>query len=131
VVTRNTNRHSQDLAPVVADLIGNGCTSLRAMASELKDRSTLNRRGGCWHKSMVMILLDRLGLGNATCDGRTQHGMLQHGLRPSLDYSLCWVAKKQSAPHERCGCQKPMCNQNRSKRAHGASPAGLRQLGSG
>ena len=75
-IARNANRHAQDLAPVVADLIANGRTSLGAMASELNDRGMLTRRGGCWHKSTVMNLLDRLGLRNAICDGRTQHGML-------------------------------------------------------
>jgi hypothetical protein len=46
------------------------------MASEFNDRGMVTRRGGCWHKSTVMNLLDRLGLRTAICHGSTQHGML-------------------------------------------------------
>jgi hypothetical protein len=38
-----------------------GHTSLVAIADELNARGMLTRRGGRWHKSTVMNLLDRLG----------------------------------------------------------------------
>ena len=38
-----------------------GATSLRAIAAELNARGMLTRRGGRWHVSTVMNLLDRLG----------------------------------------------------------------------
>ena len=40
-----------------------GATSLRAIAGELNARGMLTRRGGRWHVSTVMNLLDRLGGG--------------------------------------------------------------------
>ena len=62
-IARNADRHAQDLAPVVADIRACGATSLRAIAGELNARGMLTRRGGRWHVSTVMNLLDRLGLG--------------------------------------------------------------------
>ena len=50
-----------DLAPVVEDIRSGGATSLRAIAGELNARGMLTRRGGRWHVSTVMNLLDRLG----------------------------------------------------------------------
>jgi hypothetical protein len=46
---------------VVADIRSGGATSLRAIAEKLNDRGMLTRRGGRWHVSTVMNLLDRLG----------------------------------------------------------------------
>ena len=60
-IARNADRHAQDLAPVVADIRAGGATSLRAIAGELNARGMLTRRGGRWHVSTVMNLLDRLG----------------------------------------------------------------------
>jgi hypothetical protein len=45
---------------VVEDIREGGATSLRAIAGELNDRGMLTRRGGRWHVSTVMNLLDRL-----------------------------------------------------------------------
>ena len=64
-IARNADRHAQDLAPVVADIRAGGATSLRAMAAELNGRGMLTRRGGRWHVSTVLNLLDRLGLRKA------------------------------------------------------------------
>jgi DNA invertase Pin-like site-specific DNA recombinase len=61
-IGRNADRHVRDLAPVVADIREGGATSLRAIAAELNDRGMLTRRGGRWHVSTVMNLLDRLGV---------------------------------------------------------------------
>ena len=60
-IARNADRHARDLAPVVEDIRAGGATSLRAIAGELNARGMLTRRGGRWHVSTVMNLLDRLG----------------------------------------------------------------------
>jgi DNA invertase Pin-like site-specific DNA recombinase len=66
-VVANADRHARDLVPVLADIRAGGATSLRALAAELNARGMLTRRGGRWHVSTVMNLLDRLGLREATC----------------------------------------------------------------
>ena len=66
-IARNADRHAQDLAPVVEDIRSGGATSLRAIADELNARGMLTRRGGRWHVSTVMNLLDRLGVREAAC----------------------------------------------------------------
>ena len=66
-IAGNADRHARDLAPVVADIRSGGATTLRAIAAELNDRGMLTRRGGRWHVSTVMNLLDRLGLREAAC----------------------------------------------------------------
>ena len=66
-IARNADRHAQDLAPVIEDIRAGGATSLRAIAAELNGRGMLTRRGGRWHVSTVMNLLDRLGLREAAC----------------------------------------------------------------
>ena len=69
-IAKNAARHARDLAPVVDDIRVGGATSLRAIAAELNDRGMLTRRGGRWHVSTVMNLLDRLGLREAACASR-------------------------------------------------------------
>jgi DNA invertase Pin-like site-specific DNA recombinase len=59
-IARNADRHARDLAPVVKDIRADGATSLRGIADELNNRGMLTRRGGRWHVSTVMNLLDRL-----------------------------------------------------------------------
>jgi DNA invertase Pin-like site-specific DNA recombinase len=66
-IARNADRHAQDLAPVVADIRAGGSTSLRAISAELNARGMLTRRGGRWHVSTVLNLLDRLGLRETAC----------------------------------------------------------------
>jgi DNA invertase Pin-like site-specific DNA recombinase len=66
-IARNADLHAQDLAPVVADIRAGGATSLRAIAAELNARGMLTRRGGRWHVSTVVNLLDRLGDREAAC----------------------------------------------------------------
>jgi DNA invertase Pin-like site-specific DNA recombinase len=66
-IARNADRHALDLAPVVADIRASGRTSLRAMAAELNARGMLTRRGGRWHVSTVMNLLERIGLRETEC----------------------------------------------------------------
>ena len=48
------------LAPVIADLQGQGHTSLRALARELNASGMKTRRGGRWHVSTVRNLLERM-----------------------------------------------------------------------
>ena len=74
---RNADRHARDLAPVVEDIRAGGATSLRAIAAELNARGMLTRRGGRWHVSTVMNLLDRLGLR-------------EDGMRPSRGKEFRW-----------------------------------------
>jgi DNA invertase Pin-like site-specific DNA recombinase len=69
-IARNADRHAQDLAPVIEDIRMSGLTSLRAIAGELNARGMLTRRGGRWHVSTVMNLLDRLGVREAACTNR-------------------------------------------------------------
>ena len=59
-VARNADRHAEDLREVVQDIRAGGATSLRAIATELNVRGILTRRGGSWHVSTVMNLLNRL-----------------------------------------------------------------------
>ena len=66
-ITRNTDRHARDLASVVEDISAGGATSLRAIAAELNSRGMLTRRGGLWHVSTVVNLLDRLRLRATMC----------------------------------------------------------------
>ncbi len=65
-IARNADRHARDLALVAADIRSSGATSLRAIARELNGRGMLTRRGGSWHVSTVMNLLDRLKLREAS-----------------------------------------------------------------
>ncbi len=66
-IAANADRHARDLAPVVADIRAGGATSLRAIAAEMNARGMLTRRGGRWHVSTVLNLLDRLELREAAC----------------------------------------------------------------
>jgi hypothetical protein len=66
-IAKNADRHAQDLAPVIENIRGGGATTLRAIAAELNGRGMLTRRGGRWHVSTVMNLLDRLGMREAAC----------------------------------------------------------------
>ena len=68
-IAQNADRHAQDLAPVVEDILTGGALSLRAIAAELNGRGMLTRRGGRWHVSTVTNLLDRLRLREAGCAG--------------------------------------------------------------
>jgi hypothetical protein len=45
---------------VVEDVWAGGANSLRAIAAEMNARGILTRRGGRWHVSTVMNLLERL-----------------------------------------------------------------------
>ena len=69
-ISRNAERHALDLAPVVEDVWACGATSLRAIAAELNARGMLTRRGGRWHVSTVLNLLDRLGQREGRCASR-------------------------------------------------------------
>ncbi|PJN95189.1 hypothetical protein CNY89_09975 [Amaricoccus sp. HAR-UPW-R2A-40] len=66
-LTANAERHTRDLARVVADIRASGAASLRAIAADVNYHDMLTRRGGGWHVSTVRNLLDRLGLREAAC----------------------------------------------------------------
>lgn len=53
--------HAEDLRPVLADLAGEGITSLGGIAKELNHRGIQTPRGGAWYKTSVANLLARLG----------------------------------------------------------------------
>lgn len=53
------DRFAADIAPIVADIIETGHTSLRAIAGELTRRGIVTRRGGAWHAATVRDLLER------------------------------------------------------------------------
>jgi Site-specific recombinases, DNA invertase Pin homologs len=59
-IKANADRHAADLAPVIASLQIEGYTSLGALALSLNERGMLTPRGGRWHKSSVLNLLERL-----------------------------------------------------------------------
>jgi DNA invertase Pin-like site-specific DNA recombinase len=52
-------RFAADLEPIVADIMGKGITSLRAIAGELNRRGIVTRRGGAWHAATVRDLIQR------------------------------------------------------------------------
>ena len=59
-VASNADACAAALAPVIADLQGQGHTSLRALARELNASGMKTRCGGRWHVSTVRNLLGRL-----------------------------------------------------------------------
>jgi DNA invertase Pin-like site-specific DNA recombinase len=59
-VAANADRFAQDLAPVLMAIRTEGCSSLRAIASELNARGMRTRRGGRWQVSNVRGLLERI-----------------------------------------------------------------------
>ncbi len=59
-VAANADRHAKDLEPVVEDLHRQGITSLRGIATALRARGMLTRRGGRWDVSNVRNLLERI-----------------------------------------------------------------------
>jgi DNA invertase Pin-like site-specific DNA recombinase len=61
-VKANADQHAQDLRPIIRDIRDAGITSARAIADELTKRGVLTSRGGKWHRTSVVRLLDRLAL---------------------------------------------------------------------
>ena len=51
---------AQNLRAIVADVRSSGITSVRAIADELNGRAILTPRGGQWHATSVVRLLERL-----------------------------------------------------------------------
>ena len=90
-IARNADRHARDLAPVLENIRTGAATSLRAIAAELNARGMLTRRGGRWHVSTVLNLLDRLGVRRASCGtGR----VVARKTTPALSRSRSGVSKK-------------------------------------
>ena len=59
-VMASADAHAKDLAPIIADIITSGATSLAAIAVELNARHIQTQRQGKWHPSSVRNLLNRL-----------------------------------------------------------------------
>lgn len=57
---RKADQRAEDLAPVVAEVQAEGCTSLREIAAGLNARNIPTPRGGEWHPSQVRRLLARI-----------------------------------------------------------------------
>lgn len=64
-VTANSDAFAESLVPVLQDIRGQGCTSLRAIATELNAKGIRTRRGGRWHVSTVRNLIARIDHGVA------------------------------------------------------------------
>lgn len=59
-VRSGAQARAEDLRPVVQDIRGTGVTSVRGIAEELNRRAILTPRGGRWHPTSVVRLLERL-----------------------------------------------------------------------
>jgi Recombinase len=53
-------KHAENLRSILGDIRGDGTTSVRQIAEELNRRGILAPRGGEWHPTAVVRLLDRL-----------------------------------------------------------------------
>jgi hypothetical protein len=52
--------HAENLRAIVADVRAHGATSVRRIADALNSRDILTPRGGRWHATSVVRLLERL-----------------------------------------------------------------------
>ncbi len=59
-VKGNANHRAENLRAIVDDLISQGITSVRRIASELNERGILTARGGAWHPTSAARLLSWL-----------------------------------------------------------------------
>jgi hypothetical protein len=53
-------KHAENLRSILGDIRGDGTTSVRQIAEELNRRGILAPRGGEWHPTAVVRLLDQL-----------------------------------------------------------------------
>jgi DNA invertase Pin-like site-specific DNA recombinase len=53
---------AENLRSIIADVRSGGVTSVRQIAAELNRRAILTPRGGPWHPTSVVRLLDRLAI---------------------------------------------------------------------
>jgi fructoselysine-6-P-deglycase FrlB-like protein len=59
-VKANAEHRAANLRAIVDDLRSQGFTSVRAIATQLNERSILTARGGSWHPTSAARLLMRL-----------------------------------------------------------------------
>lgn len=59
-ITAKADAHAHDLAPVIADIRGQGVSSLNGIAAALNARAIRTPRGGRWYAASVRNLLVRL-----------------------------------------------------------------------
>jgi len=60
VIKAHAQERAQNLRAIIADVKAAGITSVRAIADELNRRAILTPRGGQWHATSVVPLLERL-----------------------------------------------------------------------
>lgn len=60
VIKAHAQERAQNLRAIIADVKAAGITSVRAIADELNRRAILTPRGGQWHATSVVRLLERL-----------------------------------------------------------------------
>ena len=60
VIKGHAQERAQNLRAFIADVKGAGITSVRAIAEELNRRAILTPRGGQWHATSVVRLMERL-----------------------------------------------------------------------
>ena len=60
-ITAHAQERAENLRAIVADVRSAGHTSVRDIAAELNRRAILTPRGGEWHATSVVRLLERLG----------------------------------------------------------------------
>jgi hypothetical protein len=61
-IKAKAQERAENLRAIVADLRSAGVTSVRAMAQELNARAILTPRGGRWHATSVVRLMERLSM---------------------------------------------------------------------
>ncbi len=60
-VKEGADKRAERLRPILEDIQAGGITSVRGIAGELNARGILTARGGDWHPTSVVRLLDRVG----------------------------------------------------------------------
>jgi DNA invertase Pin-like site-specific DNA recombinase len=59
-VSTDRQERAQNLRAIIEDVKAAGITSVRAIADELNHRAILTPRGGQWHATSVVRMLERL-----------------------------------------------------------------------
>jgi DNA invertase Pin-like site-specific DNA recombinase len=60
MIKARAQERAQNLRAIVADVRSSGITSVRAIADELNRRAILTPRGGQWHATSIVRLLERI-----------------------------------------------------------------------
>jgi Recombinase len=65
-IKARAQERAENLRAIVADVRSSGHTGLRDIAAELNQRAILTPRGGEWHATSVVRLLERLAVSSWT-----------------------------------------------------------------